>query len=609
MGDKSENVSKTHQKDKTYIEQRNKFDVDEKLESEFNAKHLKRGLKYVKDHRGQLMFALFLSIMSSVLSLMFPYFAKITTDTLIPAGDIKKMVIIALVSVVLIFIIMFANRTRSLITNRVGQTIIAQIRHDLFTHLQKLPFDYYDSRPHGKILVRVVNYVNAVSDFFTNGMVNIILEVINLFAITFFMFMTNVEITFVILAGMIPLAVFMYLTKNAQRRTSRMLSNKTSNMNAYYQESIDGMKITQSFTREDYNQDIAYKSSNDVKDTWMKRVYIMSTISPVVTLMSAFGLMSIYIGGVTVFKDSVTVGVVIAMASYCTRFWQPIQNLGQLYNKVINAVAYLERIFEVMDVRTDIKDGPDAIELGNINGEVSFEHVDFAYQKDLYVLKDFTFTAKKGQSVALVGPTGAGKTTVVNLLCRFYNINSGSVKIDGVDINSATISSLRRQMGIMLQDCFLFSGTIMDNIKYSKLDATDEEAIEAAKTVCAHDFIMELPKGYDTVVSERGASLSAGQRQLISFARTLLADPKILILDEATSAIDTKTELLVQEGLLGLLKGRTSFIIAHRLSTIKNCDQILYIDNKNIAEQGTQEELLKKKGLYYNLYNSQVNDD
>lgn len=589
-------------------QKRNKYDVDETLDTPFSFAHFKRSGKYIKNHAGELVKALVYSVIAIVSGLMFPSILRVITDEFIPQKNVTGIVIAGLIGFALTFIIMFSERKRAITSNRAGQQIVAEIRSDLFEHLQELPFDYYDSRPHGKILVRVVNYVNSVADFFSNGLVNIMLELLSLVFILFFMFSTHVTLTLVVLAGLIPFAVFLFAVKNAQRKASRMFSNKNSNMNAYYQESIDGMKVTQSFDREEINYGIAYKIADECSKWYKKLCAVAYSIGPSVLFMSAAGSAAIYFIGISM-GESISVGIVIAMGAYCGRFWQPIQNLGSLYNSVINTASYLERIFEAMDEKVDIADKEGAYELENIKGEVKFEHVNFEYEKDVPILSDLNFTVKAGQSVALVGPTGAGKTTVVNLLARFYDIKSGSITLDGHSIYDVTLKSLREQMGMMLQDTFIFSGTIMENIKYGRLDATDEEAINAAKTVSAHDFIMTLPNGYDTVVTERGGSLSAGQRQLISFARTLLSDPKVLILDEATSAIDTKTELLVQKGLNGLLKGRTSFIIAHRLSTIRNCDRIMYIAQKNIAEAGNHEQLLDAHGLYYDLYMSQLTDN
>ena len=588
-------------------QKRNKYDVDESLDSPFSIKHFSKSTKYIKRHAKELVFALIFSIIAILAGLTFPSMLRIITDKFVPEKNVIGIIITGVVGYLLVLTISFAESKRAKISATTGQQIVSEIRHDLFVHLQKLPFDYYDSRPHGKILVRVVNYVNSVADFFANGLINIILELLSLVFILFFMFFTHVRLSLIVLVDLVPFATYIILIKNAQRKASRTFSNKNSNINAYYQESIDGMKVTQSFAREEKNYSIAHKMARECAKWFVRRSLIVHTLFPAAIIISAFSTAAVYLIGAGM-GESISVGVVIAMGSYCGRFWGPIQNLGNLYNSVIDTAAYLERIFEVMDVDPAISDVDGAYDLEDIKGEVKFEHVFFEYEKDVPILKDVTFRAKPGESIALVGPTGAGKTTVVNLLARFYDIKSGRITIDGHSIHDVTLTSLRKQMGMMLQDTFIFTGTIMQNIKYGRLDATDEEAINAAKIVSAHEFISALPNGYETVVTERGGSLSAGQRQLISFARTLLADPKVLILDEATSAIDTKTELLVQKGLQSLLKGRTSFIIAHRLSTIKNCDRILYIDQKNIAEAGNHEQLLQAHGLYYSLYTSQLTE-
>lgn len=584
---------------------RNKFNVDEELESPFDATHLKRAFKYIKRYGKSLLFALLLSVVSTILSLITPQFSGLVVDNYIPAGNIRGLFIMAACFVVIVTLIILINRWRVLITTRVGQTIISEIRHDLFEHLQKLPFDYYDTRPHGKILVRVVNYVNSVADFLSNGIVNIILELFSLMAIVVFMFITSPKLTLLTLATMPVFVVFIVLIKSPQRRARQKLSNKNSNINAYLHESINGMKVTQSFDREEVNYGIYSGLAQDVRNAWMKSVLISGTIWPVIGLLSDTVKIGIYYSAATNIFADISLGTILTFIGYVFRFWMPIQMLGNLYNNLINTTAYLERIFQVMDEPISIDDHEGAYTLPEIDGRVEFRDVTFAYEKGVNVLEHMNLCAEPGESIALVGPTGAGKSTVVSLLARFYDIQDGSITIDGHSIYDATISSLRSQMGMMLQDTFLFTGTIMDNIRYGRLDATDEEVYAAARAVHADDFISQLPDGYDTEVKERGSSLSAGQRQLISFARTLLADPRILILDEATSAIDTKTELLVQQGLQALLKGRTSFIIAHRLSTIKNC-RILYVADKQIVESGTHDELIAKRGRYYELYTSQL---
>ncbi len=490
----------------------------------------------------------------------------------------------------------------------VGQEIIYDIRKDLFEHLQKLPFQFYDDRPHGKILTRVINYINSVSDALSNGIINFVLEIFNLILIAVFMLLCDVRLSLVVMAGVPLLAVVVFLVKPAQRRAWQDNSNKNSNLNAYLHESLDGMKITQAFIREEENAEIYDRLNQNCKRTWMKAQYTSNLIWLSVDNISTWVVGAMYLTGLMMLGPQVQIGTLIALASYAWRFWQPILNLSNLYNTFINAVAYLERIFEMMDEPVTVDDAPDAVELPPISGAVKFDDVTFSYDGSINVLEHFDLEVAPGESIALVGPTGAGKTTVVNLLSRFYNINEGKVLLDDHDIAGATLHSLRSQMGIMLQDSFIFSGTIMDNIRYGRLDATDEEVIAAAKTVCAHEFISQMEDGYYTQVNERGSRLSQGQKQLVAFARTLLSDPRILVLDEATSSIDAKTERLLQEGLQALLKGRTSFIIAHRLSTIKNCDRILYISDKGIAEMGSHEKLLEQKGKYYQLYTAQVED-
>ena len=450
--------------------------------------------------------------------------------------------------------------------------------------------------------------MNSVSDALSNGIINFILEIFNLILIAVFMFMCDVRLSLVVMAGIPLFLIIVLVIKPAQRRAWQDVSNKSSNLNAYLHESLDGMKITQAFTREEENAKIYNNLNTKMYKSWMKAQYTSNLVWFSVNNISTWVVGAMYLVGFSLLGPAVQIGTLIAISAYAWRFWQPILQLSNLYNTFINAVAYLERIFEMIDEPVLVDDAPDATELPPIKGDVTFDDVTFSYDGSINVLEHFNLDVKAGESIALVGPTGAGKTTVVNLISRFYNINSGRVLVDGHDISKVTLHSLRAQMGIMLQDSFIFSGTIMDNIRYGRLDATDEEIIAAAKTVRAHEFISEMPDGYYTQVNERGSRLSQGQKQLIAFARTLLSDPKILVLDEATSSIDAKTERLLQEGLQALLKGRTSFIIAHRLSTIKNCDRILYISNKGIAESGSHDELMEQKGHYYQLYTAQLEE-
>ena len=586
---------------------RNKFDIDETLETPFDIRHLKRALIYCGRYKGKIFLSLTLSAVAAIAGLVVPLISRYALDVSIPDGNVPQIIFLGALMLASIFISVLLSAKRSRIMTKVGQDIVYDIRKDLFEHLQKLPFEYYDTRPHGKILVRVINYINSISDLMSDGIIKFILEIFNLIFIMIFMFFVSWQLALVVICGLPVFAVVMLMIKNKQRKAWQQVSNKSSNLNAYIHESIVGTKVTQMFTREEVNAEIFDKLQNNYRKSWMRAVTFSNLVWPTVDNISIWVSGAIYITGLLVFgTGTVSLGNIVAMCSYASRFWQPLLNLSNLMNTFINAVSYLERIFETMDEPVTVCDREDAKEMPEIKGEVSFNNVTFAYETGPNILENLSFTAKAGESIALVGPTGAGKTTIVSLLSRFYNLSGGEIDIDGTDISSVTLYSLRSQMGIMLQDSFIFSGTIMDNIKYGKLDATDEDAMEAAKIVGVDEFISTLPDGYYTEVNERGSGLSQGQKQLISFARTILADPKILVLDEATSSIDAKTERYLQRGIDHLLKGRTSFIIAHRLSTIRNCDKIMYISNKGITECGSHDSLIEKKGDYYKLYTSQA---
>lgn len=585
---------------------RNTYKEDEVLDTPFNVKHLIRSWVYIKKYSKKMGFALVLSAIGAITGLFLPRITQTAIDVAIPNKDKTQLFQLAGLLVLCFIISVIFTTLRSIIMTEIGQKIIYDIRKDLYEHLQKLSFQYYDDRPHGKILVRVVNYVNSVSDMLSNNLINLVLECINLIFIIVFMFMTDVKLSIVVLIGVPILAVFMLWMKNRQRVSWQQVSNKNSNLNAYLQENIVGARVTQIFAREDVNAEIFATLSKRCRRTWMKAVSYSLLLWPGIDNISVWIRAGIYIAGLIIFANGhYTAGVIVAISSYAARFWQPIMNLGNIFNNFINNVAYLERIFETIDEPITVDDIEGAMEMPPIDGKVEFENVTFGYEEGQTVLDNVSFTVNPGESVALVGPTGAGKSTIVNLISRFYNVNSGCVKIDGKDISQYTLKSLRSQMGIMLQDSFIFSGTIEDNIRYGKLDAYIEEIEGASRVVRAHNFISRMPNGYQTEVKERGSMLSQGQKQLISFARTLLADPAILVLDEATSSIDVQTEKDLQEGLKIMLRGRTSFIIAHRLSTIKNCDKIMYIDDGGIVEAGTHDELLAKKGYYYKLYTSQ----
>ena len=587
---------------------RNKYDVDEVLEDKFDLNQLKRLFAYLIPYRKRFVSVGFMMLSASAFTMLIPQFFQKVMDVCIPNKDMNGIAFYSFLTLLAAFYSAFSLRYKIKYTNQIGQQIIHDMRYDIFEHLQELPFSYYDDRPHGKIQVRVVNYVNSISDLLSNGILNTITDLCNLVFIIVFMLILNVRLTLVCLCGLPILAIVIVVIKKKQRTAWQVQSNKQSNLNAYIAESINGIRVTQSFVREDVNSGIFNNLSGSYRKSWMRAVMFNFTMGPSIDIISIITTAAIYVLGVSWMingETGITVGVLVAFTAYIGRFWAPINTLAGFYNSLLTAISYLERIFETIDEPVVVKDREDVVEMPPIHGDVAFDHVTFSYEPGVPILKDVSFHANQGQSFAVVGPTGAGKTTLVNLLSRFYNVDSGRILIDGVDIAGVTIRSLRKQMGVMMQDSFIFSGTIMDNIRYGNFSATDEEVIRAAKTVCAHDFIMEMENGYQTQVNERGSRLSAGQRQLISFARALLADPKILILDEATSSIDTETEIILQKGLNELLKGRTSFIIAHRLSTIKNSSCIMYVDKGTILEKGTHDELMAQKGEYYKLYMSQ----
>lgn len=592
---------------------RNKFDQDEEIEHKLNLSIIPRLLKWIKPYWAYMTFACIIMLLASGISLISPYLIRMAIDKAIPdamnlpvsATVWEKYGLLIKISVFLFastLVVRFLLAAKLKLMTRVAQRIIVNIRKEVFTKLQALPFTYFDSRPHGKILIRVVNYVNSLSELLSNGIIQLISDLFTLVVIVFFMLAIDVRLTLVCMAVLPVLFIILFSMKKKQHEAWKQESYKRSNLTAYLSESLNGMKITQSFAREKVNQGIFNELCDKCKKVWIRAVNINNIIWPVVDNLSTLGVALVYVTGIAWLGDgyggSVTVGTLVAFAAYIWRFWMPIQNLGNFYNQMVTTGAYVERIFELLDEPEDITDKPDAKELPPIRGHVCFDHVNFSYEPGNPILKDVNFTITPGMSVAIVGPTGAGKTTIVNLLTRFYNPDNGQILIDGIDLQDLQIKSIRKQVGVMLQDSFLFSGTIMDNIRYGRLEATDEECIAAAKTVQAHDFIMAFPDGYNTKLTANGGGLSQGQKQLLAFARVLLSDPRILILDEATSSVDTQTEKALQNGIDELLKGRTSFIIAHRLSTIRNSDVIFFVDHGEIVERGNHDELMKLDGNY-----------
>lgn len=586
---------------------RNKFDEDEEIEQKLNLKIIPRMLKWIKPYAWWMALSCLVMLLASGISLISPYLTRMAIDQAIPNADYSMLIKISVILLVCTLVVRILLAAKLKLMTRVAQKIIVNIRKEVFTKLQSLPFTYFDSRPHGKILIRVVNYVNSLSDLLSNGVIQLISDLFTLVVIICFMLAIDVRLTLVCMAVLPLLFIILFSMKKKQHEAWKQESYKRSNLTAYLAESLNGMKITQSFARESVNQGIFNNLCDKCKKVWIRAVNINNIIWPTVDNLSTLGVALVYMAGIAWLGDgmggTVTVGTLVAFAGYIWRFWNPIQNIGSFYNSMVTTGAYVERIFELLDESEDITDKPGARELPPIRGHVQFDHVNFSYEPGNPILKDVDFTITPGMTVAIVGPTGAGKTTIVNLLSRFYNPDDGQILIDGIDLQELQIKSIRKQVGVMLQDSFLFTGSIIENIRYGRLDATDEECIKAAKIVQAHDFITAFPDGYNTQLTANGGGLSQGQKQLISFARVLLSDPRILILDEATSSVDTQTEKALQKGLDELLKGRTSFIIAHRLSTIRNADVIFFVNHGEIVERGNHKELMALNGHYAEMVN------
>lgn len=571
-----------------------------------DAASYKRIASYLTPYKKTVLFLLGVVLLANILMIMGPYLTSIVIDRVIPSQNIPLLLVIIGVYLVVQIVRGWTIRYRQYHIAALGQNVLYDLRSDLFMHLQKLSFSFFDSQPHGKILIRVVNYINNLSNILSQGLINVISDVLSIVVTLTIMFLIDTRLTLYSLVLLPILFVLTFIIKNKQRIAYDELSKKQADLNAYIHESIAGIKTTQSFTRERFNRDVFSEVSNRQKVAWMDAIKTQIILDPSVQIIASVTVSIVYFVGIRGIGVDVSTGVLIAFIGYVNNFWNPIINIGNFYNSLVSGTVYLERIFEMMDIPPLITNSKDAYEMPPVKGDVVFENVDFGYQEGQTIFEDLSFHVSSGETIALVGPTGAGKSTITNLITRFYDIRSGAIYIDDVNIQDVTIESLRDQIGVMLQDTFIFTGTIMENIRYGKLDATEEEVVEAAKIVRAHEFIKNMPRGYNTKVEERGSSLSSGQRQLISFARTLLSDPKVLILDEATSSIDTQTEILLQEGLNRLLEGRTAFIVAHRLSTIRNSNRIFFIGNRKIEEAGSHEELLEQKGRYYLLYQKQA---
>lgn len=584
---------------------RNMVKQDEDLRRMSNFVILKRLFKYLKKHKFRVFLVIMILIFEMIVSLINPVLMKTAIDKNIRNGDIKGLLIIGLLMVSLNFMAMMASKVRIVKMASVTNDILVTIRHELYSHIQKLSFSFFDSRPVGKILARVIGDVNSLQDLFNNSVTNFIPQILTVVCVGAMMFYLNSKLALASMTLLPLLVIGLFSIETLSRRRWQNFRRKRSTFNAYTHEDFSGIKVVQEFANEDKTSSIFFELVKDMMGSFVHAVKLNDLFWPMVDASYGLGAVILYYFSAKLIGSGLTIGTIIAFTMYIGMFWRPILDISNFYNSLVMSFASAERIFEIMDIEPDIVDIKNAIKMPKIKGAVEFKNVTFSYDDGNVVLDNVSFKVNPGEIVALVGPTGAGKTTIVNLISRFYDPSKGAVLIDGKDIKHVELESLRSQMGIMLQDTFLFSATIKENIRYGKLDATDEEIIAAAKAVNAHDFIMKMEKGYDTEVNERGSRLSVGQRQLISFARALLANPRILILDEATSNIDTQTERLVQRGIKRLLTGRTSFVIAHRLSTIRDADRIMVVDGGRIVEVGTHDELMNLRGLYYDLYMSQ----
>lgn len=565
-----------------------------------------RLFQYLLTYKKKIAFVIFIMIITVAITLVNPLIVERAIDVYIKNKDYKGLFTLGIIGVILNIILVLLIKLRMYIMAKMSNDVLLTIRQELYTHIQSLSFNFFDSRPTGKILARIIGDVNSLKDVLSNSVTTLIPSFITICAVVVIMFIKNYRLAFAAMISLPLMIIGVWFVQTRAHKRWQIHRKKSSNLNAFIHEDVSGMKIIQSFRAENETEETFDELLKEHRDSFMDAVTFADAFGPIVDFCWGLGTLSLYYVGVKLIgSDAVPVGTLLAFATYISMFWNPLLNLSNFYNQLITNIAGAERIFEILDAKPEITEASDVISLPTVKGDVKFKQVSFSYDEDTPVLENVNFHVKPGETIALVGPTGAGKTTIVNLISRFYDIQKGSIQIDGYDVKKVSIESLREQMGIMTQDNFLFSGTIKENIRYGKLDATDEEIIEAAKAVNAHDFIMKMEKGYDTELKERGAGLSIGQKQLLAFARTMVSKPRILILDEATSSIDTHTELLVQEGIEALLKGRTSFVIAHRLSTIQKADRIFYIDQGGILEEGNAKELLEKKGAYYDLYMAQ----
>ena len=584
----------------------NSFKQDEQLVKKSNFETMPRLFKYLLNYKGKIAGVFACMAVGTTVDLINPLLCERAIDRYIMKAQIPGLVRIIILSAVINILAVLAMKIRMILMAKTSNKVIQNLRQELYNHIQSLDLAFFDSRPSGKILARIIGDTNSLKDIIENAVTTLIPNMVTVVAVMVIMFVKNWRLTIASLCTLPLLIGGVILISSMAEKHWKAKRQKSSNMNAFINEDLSGIKVIQSFRAEDETDKTFQQLVWADRSEFIKAVRWCDAFGSWIDICWGVGTLMMYYVGVKVLGiENVSIGTYIAFGTYIGMFWQPIMNLSNFYNQFVNAASGAERIFEIIDTKAAVKSAVDAPKMPMIKGNVQFKNVTFGYEEDVKVLKNVDFDVKSGETIALVGPTGAGKSTVVNLVSRFYDVDDGCILIDGTDIRSVQLDSLRTQMGIMTQDNYIFSGTIRENIMYGKLDASEEEMIAASKAVHADDFIRNLKDGYDTKLTARGGELSNGQRQLVAFARTMLSNPKILILDEATSSIDTKTEILVQAGIASMLKGRTSFVIAHRLSTIQNADRIFVIDKGGILESGTPAELMEKKGAYYNLRQAQ----
>ena len=584
----------------------NSFKQDEQLAKKSNFETMPRLFKYLLNYKGKIAGVFACMAVGTTVDLINPLLCERAIDRYIMKAQIPGLVRIIILSALINVLAVLAMKIRMILMAKTSNKVIQNLRQELYNHIQSLDLAFFDSRPSGKILARIIGDTNSLKDIIENAVTTLIPNMVTVVAVMVIMFVKNWRLTLASLCTLPLLIGGVILISSMAEKHWKAKRQKSSNMNAFINEDLSGIKVIQSFRAEDETDKTFQQLVWADRSEFIKAVRWCDAFGSWIDICWGVGTLMMYYVGVKVLGiENVSIGTYIAFGTYIGMFWQPIMNLSNFYNQFVNAASGAERIFEIIDTKAAVKSAVDAPKMPMIKGNVQFKNVTFGYEENVKVLKNVDFDVKSGETIALVGPTGAGKSTVVNLVSRFYDVDDGCILIDGTDIRSVQLDSLRTQMGIMTQDNYIFSGTIRENIMYGKLDASEEEMIAASKAVHADDFIRNLKDGYDTKLTARGGELSNGQRQLVAFARTMLSNPKILILDEATSSIDTKTEILVQAGIASMLKGRTSFVIAHRLSTIQNADRIFVIDKGGILESGTPAELMEKKGAYYNLRQAQ----